>query len=55
MAEWVWLYLRNEQGARLITGDVEAMLERGRHTPLFEGAAESRKKKQVGSWVYKLA
>ncbi len=29
LAEWGWMYLRNERGARLITGDVEALLERG--------------------------
>jgi NADH dehydrogenase len=26
--EWAWVYLRNERGARLITGDVEKLLER---------------------------
>jgi NADH dehydrogenase len=31
MAEWAWLYLRNARGGRLITGDVESLLERGRH------------------------
>jgi NADH dehydrogenase len=30
IAEWAWLYLRNERGARLITGDVEPLLDRGR-------------------------
>jgi NADH:ubiquinone reductase (H+-translocating) len=30
MAEWAWLYLWNERGARLITGDVEPLLKRGR-------------------------
>jgi hypothetical protein len=30
MAEWAWLYLWNERGARLITGDVEPLLDRGR-------------------------
>lgn len=29
LAEWGWVYLRNESGARLITGDVEPLLERG--------------------------
>jgi hypothetical protein len=29
MAQWAWVYLRNERGARLITGDVEPLLERG--------------------------
>jgi NADH:ubiquinone reductase (H+-translocating) len=29
MAEWAWLYLRDERGARLITGDVEPLLDRG--------------------------
>jgi NADH dehydrogenase len=29
LAEWGWMYLRNERGARLITGDVESLLERG--------------------------
>jgi NADH dehydrogenase len=33
MAEWVWLYLWNERGARLITGDVEPLLKRGRREP----------------------
>jgi hypothetical protein len=33
MAEWAWLYLRNERGARLITGDVEPLLKRGRRNP----------------------
>jgi NADH dehydrogenase len=33
MAEWAWLYLRNERGARLITGDVPPLLERGRYEP----------------------
>jgi len=27
--EWAWTYLRNDRGARLITGDVEPLLERG--------------------------
>jgi NADH:ubiquinone reductase (H+-translocating) len=27
--EWAWMYLRNDRGARLITGDVEPLLERG--------------------------
>lgn len=26
LAEWAWIYLRNERGARLITGDVAALL-----------------------------
>jgi hypothetical protein len=30
MAEWAWLYLWNERGARLITGDVELLFDRGR-------------------------
>ncbi len=30
LAEWAWIYLRNESGSRLITGDVEPLLERGR-------------------------
>ena len=29
LAEWAWVYLRNESGARLITGDVEPLLKRG--------------------------
>lgn len=29
LAEWAWVYLRNVRGARLITGDVAALLERG--------------------------
>ena len=29
LAEWAWVYLRNDSGARLITGDVEPLLERG--------------------------
>jgi len=28
IAEWAWVYLRNDRGARLITGDVHALLER---------------------------
>jgi NADH:ubiquinone reductase (H+-translocating) len=31
LAEWAWVYLRNDAGARLITGDVEPLLERGAH------------------------
>ncbi len=27
--EWAWMYIRNDRGARLITGDVEPLLERG--------------------------
>jgi NADH:ubiquinone reductase (H+-translocating) len=30
LSEWAWVYLRNESGSRLITGDVEPLLERGR-------------------------
>jgi NADH dehydrogenase len=26
MAEWGWVYLRSERGARLITGDVQPLL-----------------------------
>ena len=33
MAEWAWLYLWNERGARLITGHVEPLLKRGRREP----------------------
>jgi len=29
ISEWAWMYLWNERGARLITGDVEPLLERG--------------------------
>jgi NADH dehydrogenase len=29
LADWAWTYLRNERGARLITGEVEPLLERG--------------------------
>ena len=33
LAEWAWIYLRNDRGARLITGgDVEPLLERGAHS-----------------------
>jgi NADH dehydrogenase len=28
IAQWAWYYLRNEPGARLITGDIEPLLER---------------------------
>jgi NADH dehydrogenase len=27
--EWAWTYIRNDRGSRLITGDVEPLLERG--------------------------
>jgi NADH:quinone reductase (non-electrogenic) len=30
LAEWGWVYLRNERGARLITGEVAPLLRRGR-------------------------
>jgi NADH dehydrogenase len=30
LAEWAWIYLRNERGARLITGEVGALLQRVR-------------------------
>jgi len=29
IVEWAWMYMRNDRGARLITGDVEPLLERG--------------------------
>ncbi|HSY79263.1 MAG TPA: NAD(P)/FAD-dependent oxidoreductase [Verrucomicrobiae bacterium] len=29
VVEWAWTYVRNDRGARLITGDVEPLLERG--------------------------
>lgn len=29
IVEWAWMYVRNDRGARLITGDVEPLLERG--------------------------
>jgi NADH dehydrogenase len=29
MFEWAWVYVRNERGARLITGAVEPLLQRG--------------------------
>ena len=29
LTEWAWMYFRNDRGARLITGDVEALYERG--------------------------
>jgi NADH:ubiquinone reductase (H+-translocating) len=28
LMQWAWVYLRNESGARLITGDIEPLLER---------------------------
>lgn len=31
ISEWAWMYLWNDRGARLITGDVEPLLERGKH------------------------
>ncbi|MHB8380764.1 MAG: NAD(P)/FAD-dependent oxidoreductase [Candidatus Binataceae bacterium] len=31
ISEWAWVYLWNDRGARLITGDVEPLLERGKH------------------------
>jgi NADH dehydrogenase len=43
MAEWAWLYLRNQRGARLIIGDVPKLLERGRRTPLPARAMEPQK------------
>ena len=30
ISEWAWVYLWNDRGARLITGDVEPLLERGK-------------------------
>jgi len=44
MAEWAWLYVRNERGARLITGDVERLLERGRYEPRYVDGRESSQK-----------
>jgi NADH dehydrogenase len=32
IVEWAWMYLRNDRGARLITGNVEPLLERGEKT-----------------------
>jgi NADH dehydrogenase len=32
MTEWAWMYVRDDLGARLITGDVEPLLERGAKT-----------------------
>jgi NADH dehydrogenase len=29
IVEWAWTYMRNDRGARLITGEVEPLLERG--------------------------
>jgi NADH dehydrogenase len=29
ISEWAWMYLRNDRGARLITGDIEPLLKRG--------------------------
>jgi NADH dehydrogenase len=29
IVEWAWTYMRNDRGARLITGDIEPLLERG--------------------------
>jgi len=29
IVEWAWTYIRNDRGARLITGDIEPLLERG--------------------------
>jgi hypothetical protein len=43
MAEWAWLYLRNERGARLIIGDVRKLREQGRRTPLPARAIEPQK------------
>ena len=33
LTEWAWMYFRNDRGARLITGDVEALYERGASPP----------------------
>ena len=48
MAQWAWLYLRNERGARLITGDVESLLERGRHHPITDRPPQYDKKQAKG-------
>ena len=44
LTEWAWVYLRNERGARLITGDVEPLLERGEHrAAVTDSVIETRK------------
>jgi hypothetical protein len=52
MAEWAWLHLRNERGARLITGDVESLLKRGRQKPracVWSDAFTARNERKFGS------
>jgi len=49
MAEWAWLYVRNERGARLITGDVERLLERGRYESRYVDGRESSQKTGVAA------
>jgi hypothetical protein len=41
LAEWAWVYLRNERGARLITGEVEQILERGATARASSSAPQS--------------
>ena len=41
MTELAWLYLPNERGARLITGDVAQLLERGRYEPQYVDSKEA--------------
>ena len=49
MTEWAWLYLRNEHGARLITGDVAQLLERGRSEPRYVDRKESNQKSRFAA------
>jgi NADH dehydrogenase len=51
MTEWAWLYLRNEHGARLITGDVAQLLERGRYQPRHADGKESNQKSRIAAEV----
>jgi NADH dehydrogenase len=47
LAEWAWAYIRNERGARLITGEVVGLLSQGGDEPKGEGEDQMRSKDKV--------
>ncbi|HEY2663581.1 MAG TPA: NAD(P)/FAD-dependent oxidoreductase [Candidatus Binataceae bacterium] len=46
ISEWAWMYWRSDRGARLITGDVEPLLERGKKRASRSASCDSQEGKR---------
>jgi NADH dehydrogenase len=46
ISEWAWMYWRSDRGARLITGEVEPLLERGKKRASRSASCDSQEGKR---------